>query len=666
MSPRHERVWSHPLDPLYPEEIEQAHEILTSEYELGDETLIIKIELEEPSKDELAQYEHENIEPHRKVRILMRNGNSRETIRILVSLDEETVLSREILEDAQPSIAIEEFIACEQTVKENEEWQRALERRGVENTDRGMVDPWSVGHEFIPEDVDRSKRLAHGLTYLRPSEDSGDEGYAKPVTGLHTYVDLDRMEVEKVVDYGPPDEDDPFPPEEMVYREGDVELRDDLTAYNVTQPDGPSWSVDGYKLEWQGWHMRIGWTQREGLVLYDIGYEDGGEVRSIIDRASCAEMSVPYGDQSLNDRWKNAMDVGEYNIGRLAKSLTDGCDCLGDMHYWDAVMNTAEGDVNIVENAICLHEEDNGTLWERSDWRTESAEVRRRRRLVVSFVAPVGNYDYIFNWYFYQDASMEVEVRLTGIDSISALAPGEDPAGYGELVAPRLNGPIHQHFFNFRLDMNVDGGPNSLYRVENQPVPVGPDGLDPMEEVGERTHNPGGNAFYAKREKLSSEEAAKDLIDPLKGRYWQVVNPEKTNRLGKPAGYRLMPGGNVEAAVQPESSVMERSGFIRYHLWATPYREDERFPAGEFPNQHPGGAGLPEWTEADRNLDAEDLVLWYTLGVNHVTRPEDWPILPVQVYSFKLQPVNFFEKSPAIDVPPQHAIHSQDVPGHDH
>jgi|GEM_PF-5430656 len=164
MSPRHERVWSHPLDPLYPEEIEQAHEILTSEYEPGDETLIIKIELEEPSKDELAQYEHANIEPHRQVRILMRNGNSRETIRILVSLDEETVLSREILEDAQPSIAIEEFIACEQTVKENEEWQRALERRGVENTDRGMVDPWSVGHEFIPEEcrpVETTRAWSH-------------------------------------------------------------------------------------------------------------------------------------------------------------------------------------------------------------------------------------------------------------------------------------------------------------------------------------------------------------------------------------------------------------------------------------------------------------------------------------------------------------------------
>lgn len=660
------RSASHPLDPLTPDEIEAAYETLTDEYDIGDESLCIKIELAEPPKDAREAYANGDDRPERRARIVVRNSTDRKTIEAVVSLDERSVTSWEHIEGVQPSIAIEEFLACEATVKEHEDWREALRRRGVENPDRGMVDPWSAGHEFIPEDVDRSKRLAHGLTYLRPSEDTGDEGYARPVSGLHVFVDLDRMEVVKVADYGPPDEDAPFPPEGMAYREEDVELRDDLTAYNVDQPDGPSWDVDGHKLEWQGWHMRVGWTQREGLVLYNIGYETDGEVRSIIDRASCAEMSVPYGGQSINDRFKNAMDVGEYNIGRLAKSLTNGCDCLGHMHYWDAVMNTADGDVNIVDNAICLHEEDNGTLWERTDWRTDSAEVRRRRRLVVSFVAAVGNYDYVFNWYFYQDASMEVEVRLTGIDNVSAVGPDADPAGYGELVAPQLNAPIHQHFFNFRLDMNVDDGPNALYRVENQPVPTGPGGLDPMENANERTLNPGGNAFYAKREQLTSEAEAKDLIDPLKGRFWEVINTEQTNRLDKPTGYQLMPDGNVEAAMQPDSSVLERSGFIKNHLWATPFREDEKYPAGDYPNQHSGGAGLVSWTEADRNIEDEDIVLWYTLGVNHVTRPEDWPVLPVHIERFKLQPANFFEKSPAVDVPPQHAIEHQDAPGHEH
>ena len=665
MSGKDPEVLSHPLDPLSPEEVGTAYSILTSQEDIGEDSLCIKVELKEPLKDTLQAYESGGDIPERRARIVVRNSADRKTIEAIVSLDREAVTEFEHVEGAQPSLAIEEFLACEETVKANTEWREALRERGVENPDRAMVDPWSAGHEFIPEDIDRSKRLAHGLTFLRPDEESGDEGYATPVTGLHTFVDLDRMKVLKVVDYGPPDEDEPFPPETMQYREDDVEFRD-MTAYNVDQPQGPSWTVDGHKLEWQGWHMRVGWTQREGLVLYEIGYEDDGEVRTIMDRASCAEMAVPYGSQNRNDRFKNALDVGEYNIGRLAKSLTNGCDCLGHMHYWDAVMNTADGEPNVLENAICLHEEDNGTLWERSDWRTGNAEVRRRRRLVVSFVAAVGNYDYIFNWYFYQDASMEIEVRLTGINSVSAVAPGEDPQGYGELLAPQLNGPIHQHFFNFRLDMNVDDGPNTLYRVENQPVSTGPGEPDPMGKADDRTHNPGRQAFYAKRTKLESEQDAQDLIDPLNGRYWQITNPAETNRLGKPAGYRLMPGNNVKAAVQPDSSVMKRSGFIKNHLWATPYHPDEQFPAGKYPNQHPGGAGLPDWTEADRSIEKEDLVLWYTLGVNHITRPEDWPILPVQVYSVKLQPVNFFEDSPAIDVPPQHAIDDQDVPSDGH
>ena len=168
--------------------------------------------------------------------------------------------------------------------------------------------------------------------------------------------------------------------------------------------------------------------------------------------------------------------------------------------------------------------------------------------------------------------------------------------------------------------------------------------------------NPTGAAFYADRTQLETEQEAQDHIDSLKGRYWQVENPNVTNALDRPVGYRLVPGENVEAAAQAESSVIERATFIDNHLWATPYREDERFPAGDYPNQHPGGAGLPAWTEQDRSLDGEDIVLWYTLGVNHVDRPEDWPVLPAHLASFKLEPVNFFDESPAMDVPPEHAI----------
>ena len=644
-----EAAVDHPLDPLTPAEIDDARSILESERDVDDASRYVKIVLDEPSK---AERREESVE--RRAFVILRDPVEKTTYEVVVSLDESTVVSWENVEGVQPSITLEEFDACEEAVKAHEEWREAVAKRGVENFDLAIVDPWSAGHQLVPEGIDTDRRLAHGMTWIRTSEE--DNGYARPIDGVHTWVDLDDMEVVEVIDNGVKESNVVENLEAAPYRAEDRDLRTDLKPYNVDQPEGPSWSIEGRKVEWQNWHLRVGWTQREGLVLHDVGYEDDGEVRSIIERASCAEMAVPYGERDPNHNWKNAFDVGEYNIGRLANSLTEGCDCLGHMHYFDAVMNDTDGEVNTIPNAVCLHEEDYGTLWKHTNWRTENTEVRRNRRLVISFVATVGNYDYQFNWYLYQDGSAEGQVRLTGVDSNGLVAPGEDASGFAEMLAPGVKGMIHQHFFNFRLDMDVDGEENELYRVQNQTVPTGPDGVQNEWPGEESDMNPAGQAFYADRTQLTSEQEAQELTDPHKGRYWQVVNPNETNELDKPTGYKLVPGENVEACAQPGSSVHERSTFIDNHIWATPYDEDERFPAGEYPNQNPGGDGLPAWTEADRSLDGEDLVLWYTLGVNHITRPEDWPILPVHIASFKLEPVNFFDENPSMDVPPEHAI----------
>lgn len=666
MATEAKKAVDHPLDPLLPGEVETAGELLREASDFTDSARMVKIELNEPSKEALNEYRENGTEIEREAFAVIRDSPERKTYEVVVSLEDEEITDVEHIDGAQPSIAIQEFIECEQTVKENEEWQAALEDRGVEDTDRAMVDPFSVGYDFIPEDIDRDRRMAHGLSYLRPSEEDGDEGYAKPIHGLHAFVDLDAMEVVKVVDDGAPDEDNIFPPEEMHYREGEVDLRDDVEPYDVVQPNGPSFDVDGHKVEWQNWEFRVGWTQREGLVLHNIGYNDDGKFRKILNRASLAEMAVPYGSPDRHDRFKNAMDAGEYNIGRMAKSLEKRCDCLGYMHYFDAVMNTMDGDVSVVPNAICMHEEDYGLLWERSDWRTESAESRRNRRLVVSFIGAVGNYDYAFYWYFYQDGSIQVQVRLTGIDATATAAKDKDVTGYDELLAPQLKSAIHQHFFNFRLDFDIDGIDNNIYEIENQTVPTGPQGFSPHADPSVDSPNPGGNAFYADQRQLETEQEAQRLINPLEGRYWKVTNPNKTNKLDKEVGYRIEPRENVKAAQTDDSSVMRRAGFIDNHLWVTPHNEDERFPAGDYPNQAEGPHGLPVWTEQNRDLDNEDLVVWYTLGKNHVTRPEDWPVLPVQMANLKLTPDNFFDQSEAIDVPPEHVINeSHNIPSRD-
>jgi primary-amine oxidase len=332
------------------------------------------------------------------------------------------------------------------------------------------------------------------------------------------------------------------------------------------------------------------------------------------------------------------LDIGEFNIGTMTNSLTLGCDCLGTIHYFDGVVVSPGGEPVAIPHAICLHEEDHGMLWKHTDFRTGDVQVRRARRLVISSVVTVGNYEYGFFWYLHQDGSIASEVKATGIVATQAVPAGQTPA-FGTLVAPQLGGIFHQHIFCARLDLDVDGAPNTVMEVETEPVPAGPE-------------NPHGNAWRTVRRALRSErEAARD-IDPFRARGWLVTNPQRRNAVGEPVAYKLVPGDNTVPFSQPGSSIRRRAPFIEHHLWVTRQDDAERYPAGEYPYQHRGGDGLPRWMQADRGLEGKDVVLWYTMNHHHVPRPEDWPVMPVARIGFELKPWGFFDQSPALDVPP--------------
>jgi primary-amine oxidase len=310
---------------------------------------------------------------------------------------------------------------------------------------------------------------------------------------------------------------------------------------------------------------------------------------------------------------------------------------LGEIRYFDVALCEADGTVRAMPNAICLHEEDTGRLWKHYDGRTGNSEVRRSRRLTISSIATIDNYEYAFYWYLYQDGSIETEVKLTGILLTTAALEGSMPA-HGTPVAPGLLAPYHHHFFTARLDMCVDGPSNTAYEVHLESMPPG-------------DHNPSGNAWTARATPLRTESEAQQNADPASGRFWRVVNPAVSSRLGQPVGYRLVPGANTSPLAQPDADVLKRAGFLKSNLWVTPYQPAERYPAGDYPNQSSGGDGLPAWTRANRQIEATDIVLWYTFGISHVPRPEDWPVMPVERIGFALRPDGFFDNNPVLDVP---------------
>jgi primary-amine oxidase len=628
----------HPLDSLSPDEIRAAVALVKGGGRISKRVRFIVITLNEPPKAAVLAFTA-GVRWDRQAFLVLLDNEDGATYEAVVSLTRNLVTEWRHIPGVQPSITLDEFFECEEALKRDPSFQAALRRRGVTNFDLIMVDPWSAGHYSLPED-DSGRRLTRALTWVR--SEPGDNGYARPVESLTAIVDLNQMTVVRIED----GEVVPFPPESGNYSQKYIKTyRKDLKPIDIVQHDGPSFTVEGSQIRWQKWSFRIGFTPREGLVLYQVSYDDDGRLRPILYRASLCDMVVPYGDPHPGYFRKNAFDCGEFGIGLFANSLELGCDCLGKIHYFDAHMATSHGEVYTIKNAICLHEEDNGILWKHMDWRTNETEVRRNRRLVVSFIATVGNYEYGFYWYFQQDGGIQYEVKLTGIMHTGALHPGKSRP-YGRLVAPQVYAPNHQHMFNVRMDMMVDGKKNSIYETHNESEPTG-------------SSNPHGNACRSRATLLATESQAQQLVDPLSARSWKIVSTSRRNRLGEPTAYRLLPGDNVRCFLNEDATVMRRAAFMGKHLWVTPYDPAEKYATGDYPNQHPGGADLASYAALNRPIEDTNLVVWYTMGANHNPRPEDWPVMPVVHIGFMLKPDGFFERNPALDVPPSHSMHSR-------
>jgi primary-amine oxidase len=608
---------------LTQDEVKAAVAAVRATGRLGEAARFASVALEEPPKDDVLAGRPVD----RRVHLTIVPGPQCQVIEAAVDVAIGRVVLWDEVDGMRPASLFEDAIRAIAVLKEDASWRAAMNARAITDVDQVQIDPWPTGNFGIP--IEEGRRVFRCVSYYR--EQPGSNGYARPVEGVLAFVDGGKGEVLEVIDLGVV----PLPPEPGSYwPEDNQPQREDLKAISITQPQGPSFTVDGNLVRWQHWSLRVSMGPHEGLVLHTVSY-DG---RPVLYRASICEMVVPYGDPGPMHGWKNAFDAGEWGLGRMANSLVLGCDCVGEIFYFDAVFASEAGDPYTLENAICMHEEDYGILWKHQDLNSGRTESRRSRRLVVSSISTVGNYEYGFYWYFYLDGTIQLEVKLTGVMQTQALPPGERSL-FAPQVAPGLHAPVHQHLFSARLDIDVDGTDNEVYEVEADPLPLG-------------DANPLSNAFLARATRLDTEQDAQRCIDATRGRHWRVANPSARNRLGEPVAYKLVPGPAPTLLASPSSSVGRRAAFATRNLWVTPYRGDERRAAGDYPNQHAGGDGLPRWTAADRPIAGTDIVLWHTFGVTHLPRPEDWPVMPVEYCGFHLVPVGFFDRNPALDVPP--------------
>jgi primary-amine oxidase len=633
----------HPLDPLSADEIRRVTALVRATRPGIERWRFGSIELIEPAKDQLPAPSSLDPEvpeepPARLARAVVWDREGDGVDEVTVDLQRAAILDTCHRPGVQANFTAAEYRECDAYLRGHPEVVAALARRGIHELELVLFDLWAYGGVFVPEGYG-DRRVGWCDVWLRATPDGNP--YAHFVGGLRPIVDVNRValiELQDVHDPGRPAVMGEYRPQLVPGQT----LRSDLRPYEVTQPQGPSFTLEGNELAWQRWRMRVGFNHREGLVLHQVGYEDPGPParrRSVAHRLSFTEMVVPYRDPSSEHSARTAFDIGEWGLGYMTESLQLGCDCLGEIRYLDATLADAAGEPYTIARAICIHEEDAGPLWKHVDERA-GAEVRRMRRLVVSFHATVANYEYLIYWRFHQDGSIECEVRATGIMVTTTLAPDDPPPRHGTLVDERTYAPFHQHFIVARLDLDIDGEANTVMEVDSLALAI--------DEA-----NPRGLALVQRSTPIRSEAESGRDYDWSTQRSWKVVNPNRMNAHGDPVAYKLVPGAALPAMFDPASPMLTRAPVIAHPLWVTRHAEAERWPAGEYPVQSHGEDGILAWTARDGSLEEADVVLWYVFGIHHITRPEDWPVMPVDTVSFWLKPFGFFDRNPALDVAPE-------------
>lgn len=623
---------THPLDPLDEHEFRHTTAILRRDEELGGSWRFAAIELLEPDKAAVKAWRPGDPIPRAAFAVLWNRADN-QTWEGVVDLTGDRVVSWTEVAGVTPNFTVDEYHEVDDAMRAHPDVIAALAERGITDLSLVLIEVWTYGKALMPERY-RDRRLGWCDIWYRETPDGNP--YAHPVSGLKVVVDmntLELLELENDHNHGQPDVNAEYAPGPWT-----GELRTDLKPLEVTQPEGVSFTVDGTELKWQNWTMRLGFNHREGPVIYQVTYDDHGTTRDIAYRMSFTEMVVPYRDASFDHYRRTAFDIGEWGLGFMTTSLELGCDCLGEIVYLDAVLHDTRGEPYPIKNAICLHEEDNGVLWKHVD-HTTGAEVRRMRRMVVSCHATVANYEYLIYWRFYQDGNIECEVRATGLMVTTPFAADGTPPPTGTVVDTQTYAPFHQHFLVARLDLDVDGEGNTVQEVDSRALPVS-------------AENPYGLAVVTEATPIRSEsEAARDFNWATQ-RSWKVVNPNRVNAVGTNPAYKLVPSASIPPLMDPETPQYLRAPVIGHTVWVTRQHEEERWPCGDYPTQSTVDDGMTRWIADDELLENTDIVLWYVFGIHHVTRVEDWPVMPVDTIAFWLKPFGFFDQNPSIDVAP--------------
>jgi primary-amine oxidase len=618
---------TYPLDPLTATEMRKVVQILKDSKTTSGKDIFNIINLKEPPKNEVLAYKPGA--PFRREAFTSFYDYSKNGVtEAVVDINAGKVISVKNIPNVI-GMGLEADSVANTIVRNDKAWVAALKKRGI------SID--SVTHRSVFTGDMGIGPVGHReqLVIARRKGNNID------IEGLMAYTDFTTGKILKIVDEG--NSFSGMADLNYFNKDSIKEISKALKPLIITQPEGHSFEVKGHEITWQNWKLRYGVDNREGLVIYDVRYVDNGKERSVMYRGSMPEMVVPYGSPDLFQASYNFFDAGEYRLGQgKARSLSPGADAPENAEYMPAILHRENGTPFQIDRAVAIFEEYGGTLWR------HGRVSRRATNLAIKYYTMIENYDYAFTWRFKEDGTIDVDIELTGIVEVKGVhrvnemdAPNKDDLSYngksfGTLVHKHVEAINHQHFFVFRLDMDIDGAKNnSVMEMNTKLVPPG-------------KQNPYGNAFYVDHTLFKTELEAQRSIDYESARNWHVVNNTEMNIYGQHMGYMLMPGTQTKTMVPEGSLLRKKAGFLNHQIWVTQYSENEEYPAGKYPASNKVYDGLPEWTAQNRAIDNNDVVLWYVAGITHIVRPEEWPVMSVHHMGFSLMPFGFFSSNPTI------------------
>jgi primary-amine oxidase len=624
------RAPQHPLDALSTQEYWTVHDVLQQSGHLTEKTLFSSVLLHEPAKDTVLAWKPGQPIPREADAILEDQGK---TVEARVDVAAHKLEFWKQIPGVQAPITESELDTMNDVVKKDPRVISALKRHGVTDLSGVRCEPIPITWMIFPEQT--SSRIGFG-------ECTDSHGVYHPwgraIEGVYILADLTSEKVLKVVDNEPV----PMSQSDINYEEGDATPRAGTKPLLVTQPLGPGYSIDKGEVVWQNWHFRFRLDPRVGPIINLVRYQDGDRLRSVMYEGSLSEMYVPYMDSDEGWNSRAFVDAGEFLLGGLIKPVGPN-DCPAHAQYFTGLVPSDAGAPVLKPQLACLFERaGDGPAWRHLEGDVISG--RPSRELVLRTAAVAGNYDYLLDWVFQQDGTIRVAVGATGIVETKGVkeqmaAMGDDPArlAHGTLVAPNLLAVNHDHYFSYRLDLDVDGTANSFM-------------VDRL--VQEPLSGSTRKMIWAAQSTVAHTE--KDAILDLDLRHpamWHFLNPSQHDARGYPTGWEIMPGATAVSSIPLDDPAQRVGAFSGHQMWVTPYNPDERYAAGTYVTNNDGLRGLPEWTKANRSIENTDIVGWYTLGFHHVVRLEDWPVMPTLWHDFLIRPVNFFDQNPTLTLP---------------